>query len=139
MGRNFKVKQLIIKIMGLLRSPVNPHFYLKVMNVKAETFPNTYDAAEECDRQPGRVEFRIEYNTFESYEKRVEWKTNPFITVVPGAKVLNFMPELPEGFTPITVNPSDQEEEKIIARAYVGLATLPEFEGWINYQPEVTV
>ena len=123
--------------MGLLRNIEQPQFYLKVISCTARSVPNSYNAEQVCDRLPGRVDFTVTYRTFESYEKRVEWETNPFVTTLQDQRTVTFLPALPEGWTPTKTDPSDVEEEKMIAMGYVALESLQEFAGWETYQPEL--
>lgn len=124
--------------MGLLRNIEQPQFYLKVISCTARSVPNSYGAEEPCDRLPGRVDFTVIYRTFESYEKRIEWETNPFVTTIQDQRTVTFLPSLPEGWVPTKTDPSEIEEEKMIAMGYVALESLQEFAGWETYQPELT-
>lgn len=125
--------------MGLLRNIEQPQVYLKIMSVSMRTVPNSYGAELAADRLPARVEFNIHYRTFESYEKRVEWETNPYITYFDESRMILFLPDLPDGWETTKTEPGDIQEEAMIARAYVGLGSLAEFAGWEAYQPEVTI
>ena len=125
--------------MGLLRSKQQPQNYLKVMKCTMLSVPNTYNAELPVDRLPARVEFTVTYRIFESYNKRVEWDTNKFVVSFEETRTVNFIPQLPQGWEPVTTNLSDIEEEKAIVMGYVALGTLAEFSEWENYQPEIVL
>ena len=104
---------------------------------KAVPVPNTFGADEACYGLPGRVDFTVVYRTYESYEKRIEWETNPFVTTIQDQRTVTFLPSLTEGWVPTKTDPSEIEEEKMIVMGYIALESLDEFSGWETYQPEL--
>jgi hypothetical protein len=82
---------------------------------------------------PPRVIFKIGYQVFENYAKRLESETNKWVKGELGNVDVNFIPILPAGWEP--VNPANEEAEKLVAMAYLALLGLPEFAAWVTYQP----
>ena len=84
-----------------------------------------------------RVEFVVGWMIFQNQQARVESETNEWIVKKYGTATFDFVPELPEDWAPI--DPEDIESEKLITRCYLAISTLPEFTGWVKYQPETNV
>ena len=91
-----------------------------------------------CKQVPGDgVEFTVGWEIFANHQARINSETDPFVGKLMGTHTFDFFPELPKDWEPI--NQEKIQSEKMTTRCYLAIATLPEFEGWVNYQPEVVL
>jgi hypothetical protein len=82
---------------------------------------------------PDTIKFIVGATLYNSEADRLAAKTDEWVRRQNLSFEFNFVPELPEGWVPI--DPANIESEKIIARGYLAIKTLPEYGDWVDYQP----